>query len=116
MKLLAKQSTLMLLVASRAARGTPCCVVRAKTRGACGVGDVTASPYKTRVPEKRAWLPADRTDVRTTVFMNDAAAAGVLLVSGEIWDWMKCRDVLDPASWRTIVNGDVVVLPFDKLG
>ena len=115
MKLLPKQSTLTLLVASRAASGTPCFVVRAKTRGACGVGEVTARPYKTRVPEKRAWLPADRADVRMTVFMNDAAAA-VLRVSGVVGCWVKYGDVLDPASRNTIVNGDVVVLPFDKLG
>lgn len=32
-------------------------------------------PYKTRVPAKSAWLPAERTDVRTTEFMNEAATS-----------------------------------------
>ena len=36
---------------------------------------VTESPYNTRVPAYNAWFPAERTEVRITVFMNEAAAA-----------------------------------------
>ena len=72
MKLLPKQRMLTLLVARRAGIGIPALVVQEKILGACGCGEVVARPYSTRVPAKRAWLPAERTDVRMTVFMKDA--------------------------------------------
>ena len=33
-------------------------------------------PYSTLVPANNAWFPADRTEVRMTVFIIEAAAAG----------------------------------------
>lgn len=74
MKLEPKHSALILLVASREKIGTPRCVVQAKSFGAWGSG-VVARPYSTRVPAKSAWFPADSTEVRITVFINDAATA-----------------------------------------
>lgn len=65
----------MLLVASSAYRGTPARVVRENIRGAWGVGLTTDRPYRTLVPAKRAWLPADNTEVRMTVFINDPATS-----------------------------------------
>ncbi len=76
----------MLLVARRAKTGTPERVVRENMEGACG-GLVTESPYSTRVPANKAWLPADSTDVRMTVFMNEpatpanAVSEGVIIVA-----------------------------------
>ena len=75
MKLLAKHKMLMLLVASRANMGTPADVVFEKMAGACLRGETTERPYRTRVPAKRAWLPAEKTEVRMTVFMKEAATA-----------------------------------------
>jgi hypothetical protein len=72
MKLLPKQRRLMLAVANKAGNGTPARVVRTKIRGPW---PITESPYKTRVPAYKAWLPAESTDVRITVFMKDAAEA-----------------------------------------
>lgn len=74
-KLLPKQRILTLLVASSAGSGIPLFVVQLKTRGACAVGWVTERPYRTRVPAKSAWFPAERTEVRMTVFMKEAAAS-----------------------------------------
>ena len=82
MKLEPKQRILMLLVASSARSGTPERVVRAKMAGACG-GVVVARPYSTRVPAKSAWLPAERTEVRMTVFINDPATAAVKMIVSE---------------------------------
>jgi hypothetical protein len=79
MKLVPKHSALTLLVASKAGRGTPRFVVHENIRGAW-VGAVTESPYKTRVPAKSAWFPAESTEVRMTVFMKDAAASGKIYV------------------------------------
>lgn len=81
MKLLPKHKILILLVAKRAGRGMPDFVVQAKIRGACALGRVTARPYKTRVPANRAWFPADKTEVRMTVFIKDAAASVSTAVS-----------------------------------
>lgn len=67
---------LTLLVARRAGSGIPDFVVQEKMRGACAVGRVTARPYRTRVPANKAWFPAESTEVRMTVFMNDAATSG----------------------------------------
>jgi hypothetical protein len=59
-------------------------------------------------------LPAERTDVRMTVFMKDAAAA--VEDSEFIARRYVGEDILDPAISNTIVNGDVVVVLFDRLG
>ncbi len=74
MKLEPKQRPLILPVASRATMGTPPFVVYENIAGACA-GRVTERPYNTRVPAKRAWFPADKTEVKMTVFMKDAATA-----------------------------------------
>lgn len=75
MKLVPKQITLTLLVARSAYKGTPAAVVLEKNRGAWATGSVVDSPYRTLVPAKSAWLPAESTDVRITLFMKDAAAS-----------------------------------------
>jgi hypothetical protein len=61
------------------------------------MGLTTERPYRTLVPAKRAWLPADNTEVRMTVFINDPAT-------------------VEPARVNTIVKGDVVVVLFDRSG
>ena len=76
MKLLPKHRMLTLLVARSAGMGIPDVVVHEKIFGACGWGTVVASPYRTRVPAKSAWFPAESTEVRITVFMNEADTAG----------------------------------------
>ena len=101
-------------MANNAGRGTPRGVVHEKIRGACLLGLVADNPYKTLVPANRAWLPAERTEVRMTVFMKEAATAGVVCQRRMQPGWMV--DLLEPASWKTIVNGEVVVLLSDKLG
>jgi hypothetical protein len=69
---LPKHRALMLLVKSIAGSGTPLRVVHANSDGAW---EACASPKSTRVPAKSAWLPADITELRMTVFIKDAAAA-----------------------------------------
>ena len=73
MKLLPKHRMLTLLVASSAGRGIPLVVVLANMVGAWGVGWAVARPYSTRVPANSAWFPAESTEVKITVFMNDPA-------------------------------------------
>jgi hypothetical protein len=104
----------MLLVASSAYKGTPARVVREKIRGAWGTGPTTDRPYRTLVPAKRAWLPADSTEVRMTVFINDAATA----VWSSVNTWTRGGRMcsLEPARVNTIVKGDVVVDLFDRSG
>lgn len=93
---LPKHRALMLEVARRATIGTPLRVVRPNMRGARR-GEETAREYRTpgrscdkkwvkgedsrrkdnyvRVPANIAWFPADSTEVRITVFMNEAATS-----------------------------------------
>jgi hypothetical protein len=102
----------MLLVASKAGSGTPARVVHKNMRGPWRV---TESPYKTRVPAYNAWFPAERTLVRMTVFRKEAAAA--ICRRGKYCTQSgQGGYVLEPISWNTIVNGDVVVVLLDKLG
>jgi hypothetical protein len=91
MKLLPKHSALTLLVASNAGRGTPRFVVHENIWGAW-LGVVTESPYKTRVPAKSAWLPAESTEVRITVFMKDAATSDEIYVISDRYTLQaECR-------------------------
>lgn len=57
-------------MSNREIYGTPRLLRRERNRGACFV---TESEYNTRVPAKSAWFPADKTDVRITVLMKEAA-------------------------------------------
>jgi hypothetical protein len=114
MKLEPKQRAEIEAVAKSAKSGTPLLFVYAKSAGACAV---LASPYKTRVPAKSAWLPPDTTEVRMTAFMNEPATS--------TWPWgqhTKCAEerkesnALAPTAVKTIVKGDVVVVLLDRFG
>lgn len=132
MKLLPKQRALMELVRSRAGIGTPFAEVLEKIAGAWR-GDVTERPvginmrengawdvhwhvpYRTRVPAKRAWFPADKTEVRITVFMKEAATSDSTK-SKRLLIPKRLDYPLEPACWNTSVNGDVVVVLFERSG
>ena len=72
-----------------------------------------------RMPAKSTWLPAEITELRTTVSIRDAAAVAatekyICELSGT--SVSSVNNALSPECLKTIVKGDVVVLWLDKFG
>jgi hypothetical protein len=53
-------------------------------------------PYSTLVPANNAWFPADRTEVRMTVFIIEAAAAEWPLSNSEEQSKMGLSYMIQP--------------------
>ena len=51
-----------------------------------------------------------------TVFMKEAAVAGKRMSSMHVVNGISKIDKLDPAYWKTMVNGEVVVLLLERFG
>lgn len=94
MKLAPKHKPLIALVVRTATHGTLFLFSFAKNIGACLS---TAREYIKRVPANKAWLPAEITEVIIIALIKDPAA-------------------LEPAIWKTRVNGEVEEPLVDSLG
>ena len=61
-------------------------------------------------------MPADKTDVRRTAFITDAAIPKSTDFNCDTQKVELGQNVLDPANENTIVKGDVVTLRLERLG